>query len=110
VCGEKVTSMYNTYSYCINLHGNAYFYSNSVSNVKDCFYGRNTSNRLNIYVHAGTTTSTKVMNTSRSYSLTGKTITWTDNFATNGCYYNTAQNIYIYPVANVAAARAANGD
>ena len=43
-------------------------------------------------------------------SLVGNTITWTDDTATNGCYYNTSYNIYIYPVANVAEARVANGD
>jgi hypothetical protein len=41
------------------------------------------------------------------YSLVGGSITWTDA----GSYqYNARYNIYIYPVANVAAARAANGD
>jgi hypothetical protein len=102
--------MYQTYYNCYNLHGNAYFYSNSISNVVKCFCGRNTSNKLSIYVHEGSTTNTKVMNTDFLYSLTGSTITWTNDYATNGCYYNTSQNIYIYPVANVAAAREANGD
>jgi hypothetical protein len=45
-----------------------------------------------------------------SAGLVGSAITWTDETATNGYYYNTAHNIYIYPVANVAEARAANGD
>jgi hypothetical protein len=42
--------------------------------------------------------------------MIGSAITWTDDTTTNGCYYNTAYNIYIYPVENVAAAREANGD
>jgi hypothetical protein len=42
--------------------------------------------------------------------MVGKYITWTDDTATNGCYYNTSYNIYIYPVANVAEAKIANGD
>jgi hypothetical protein len=47
---------------------------------------------------------------SNYYSIVGSPITWTDDFATNGCYYNTSYNIYIYPVANVEATRIANGD
>jgi hypothetical protein len=45
-----------------------------------------------------------------SYSLVEATITWTNDYTTNGCYYNNAYNIYIYPVTNVAEARIANGD
>ena len=48
--------------------------------------------------------------TNNTSSLVGTNITWTDDTATNGCYYNTYYNIYIYPVENVAAARTANGD
>jgi hypothetical protein len=48
--------------------------------------------------------------TNNTSSLVGATITWTDDTATNGCYYNTQYNIYIYPVDDVAAARTANGD
>jgi YHS domain-containing protein len=109
VCGENVTIMTNAYSNCYNLAGNAYFYSNLVSAVSDCFAGRNISNRLNIYVHSGSTTYNTLMRTNIS-SLIGQNITWTDDFATNGCYYNATANIYIYPVANVAEARATNGD
>ena len=64
---------------------------------------------LNIYVHDGSTSLTTLKCTN-TYSLVGATITWTDDTATNGCYYNATQNIYIYPVANVEAARIANGD
>jgi hypothetical protein len=45
-----------------------------------------------------------------TFTLVGGAITWTNDTATNGCYYNTAYNIYIYPVANVAEAKIANGD
>ena len=41
-------------------------------------------------------------------SLVGTTITWTDDTTTNGCYYNTSYNIYIYPVEDVAASRLEN--
>ena len=108
VCGNNVTDMDDTYYNCPNLFGNGYFYSNKVAKIKNCFYGRNTSNRLNLYVPANSTT----LNTclyNNTYSMVGTNITWTDDTATNGRYYNTQYNIYIYPVENVAAARAANG-
>ena len=108
VCGPNVTSMIGAYRGCTNIHGNTYFYSNSIANAANCFQGRNTSNRLNIYVHAGTTTNTTVMYTN-AYSLVGTTITWTTDTA-NNCSYNTVRNLYIYHVSNVAEARAANGD
>jgi len=98
-----------TYCNCTNIQGNTYFYSNSISNVRNCFYNRNTSNRLNIYVYAGTTTNSTVRQTTSTTSLTGKAITWTTD-ATNNCSYNTTYNLYIYHVANVEAARIANGD
>ena len=109
VCGLNVTDMGDTYLNCPNLYGNMYMYSPSVSNVQRCFYGRNTSNMLNIYVTVNSTSQTTLMNYTNTYSLVGADCTWTDDTADNR-YYNTASNIYIYPVENVAAARAANGD
>ena len=109
VCGEKVEKMPYTYYECPNLYGNMYMYSPNVSNVQSCFYGRNTSNMLNIYVTANSTSQTTLMNYTNTYSIIGKNCTWT-NDTTNNRYYNTAANIYIYPVENVAAAREANGD
>ena len=100
--------MVNTYRNCTNIQGNTYFYSNNISNVRNCFYNRNTSNRLNIYVHAGTTTNTTVMATNTN-SLVGASIAWTNDTA-NNCRYSTYYNLYIYYVANVEAARVANGD
>jgi len=101
--------MYGTYQKCPNLRGNSYFYSPNVANAQSCFYGRNTANILRIYtVKNSTTMSTLLVN--NASSLVGATITWTDDTATNGCYYNTQYNIYIYPVDDVAAARTANGD
>ena len=106
VCGNNVTSMSSTYRNCYNLHGNAYFYSNRVSNIYNCFYGRNSSNTLNIYVHNGSSTLSR-LKYNNSYSLVGTSITWTNA----GTYlYNTSYNIYIYPVDNVADARRENGD
>jgi hypothetical protein len=109
VCGNNVIGMYGTYYNCYNLSGNMYMYSNNVSNMKNCFYGKNNSNRYNIYAYQGTTTWNTLRINNKS-SMVGANITWTDDVAANGCYYNTKYNIYIYPVANVAEARIANGD
>ena len=106
VCGENVTNMYNTYYNCKNLSGNGYFYSANINNARNCFRGKNNSKRLNIYVPSDSTTLTTMLY-STTYSLVGAAITWTNEGA---YHYNTAYNLYIYPVANVAAARAANGD
>lgn len=106
VCGPNVIGIGYAYYNCPNISGNVYFYSNSITNVRNCFYGHNTSNRLNIYVHAGTTTNTYI-HRSNVQSLVGATVTWTNK----GTYqYNATRNIYIYPVANVEEARIANGD
>jgi hypothetical protein len=109
VCGENVTNMADTYFNCYNLMGNAYFYSTKITNVARCFNGRNTSNVLNIYVPINSNSLNTCLR-NNSQSLVGTDCTWADDTATNGCYYNTAYNIYLYPVENVAAARTANGD
>ena len=106
VCGPNVISMgyeyiinCGTYGNCPNIQGNSYFYSPNVNVVRGCFYNRNTSNMLNIYVQENSTT----MNTcliSNGMSLISSAITWTNDSA-NKRYYNTSANIYIYPVANV---------
>jgi hypothetical protein len=99
ICGPNVDNMYYAYYGCTNLYGNMYMYSNNVSDMESCFEGRNNSNMLNIYVHNGSTTlNTLLIN--NTYSLVGAAITWTNNGV---CYYNDLQNIYIYPVSNVAA-------
>jgi hypothetical protein len=107
VCGNNVTNMSSTYENCTNLSSNVYFYSNKISNVWNCFYGKNNFNRLNIYVHNNTTSLNTLLITN-SYSLVGNTIAWTNDVATNGYHYNTDYNIYIYPVANVKMAHLEN--
>ena len=98
-CGPNVTNMAEAYYNCTNLSGNAYFYSSVVSNMRNCFYNKNNSKRLNIYVPANSTTNTTI-HYNNTYSIVGKTITWTNP----GSYqYNTTYNIYIYPVENVEA-------
>ena len=99
VCGPNVTSMSWAYRNCPNIQGNSYFYSPNVNDAASCFYGRNTSNMLNIYVQENSNTlNTCLIN--NTDSITGSAITWTNDSA-NKRYYNTQANIYIYPVANV---------
>ena len=86
---------------------NAYFYSSKVSNAVNCFRSRDTSNRLGIYVTENSTTFNSLTKTSNTQSIVGYNITWTNGGA---YHYNATYNIYIYPVADVAAARVANGD
>ena len=109
VCGPNVTNMAYAYSDCTNIQGNLYIYHNKTSNVACCFNNKISANRLNIYVHSGSNTLGRLRSTNIQ-SIVGKEITWTDDTATNGCHYNTAYNIYIYPVANVEESRIANGD
>ena len=106
VCGNNVKYMAYAYCNCKNIGGNAYFYSKNVSTLVNCFRGKNNYRRLNIYVPSGSTTNTTVHYTNNS-SIVGANITWT---SASGYRYNTTYNIYIYPVSNVAANRAANGD
>jgi hypothetical protein len=106
ICGPNVTSMSGTYANCKNISGNAYFYSTEINSVTTCFGGKNNSKRLNIYVPANSTTNT-IIRRNNTQSLIGRNIVWTNS----GSYtYNKTYNIYIYPVANVAAAAIANGD
>jgi hypothetical protein len=95
--------MSEAYYRCYNLSGNMYMYSNNVSNMKNCFYGKNNSRRYNIYAHPNTITWNTLIR-SNSLSLMGYSITWTNDITTNGCYYNASYNVYIYPVVNVRKA------
>jgi hypothetical protein len=109
ICGKSVGTMNHAYYGCVNLSSNGYFYSNYIYDVNGCFGYRTTLNRINLYVSSNSKTLNTCLCNNTASMVCGK-ITWTDDTATNGCYYNTQYNIYIYPVENVAAARAANGD
>ena len=74
-----------------------------------CFQNCNFKAPFNLYVPAKSNTLNTCLDTSQYGALVSDGVTWT-NDTTNNRYYNTKHNIYIYPVANVAAARAANGD
>lgn len=106
VCGNNVKDVSYAYSHCNSIGKNGYFYSSVVNNARYCFGAKNNSRRLNLYVPANSTTNTTV-HYNNVYSLVGANIAWTTN---STCSYNTKYNIYIYPVANVAAAAIANGD
>ena len=77
--------------------------------MRNCFYNRNNSTSLKLYIKNGSTTLNTALITNTS-SMVGNSIVWTDDTAVNGYYYNTQYNIYIYPVEDVEAARIANGD
>ena len=68
---------------------------------------------LNIYVHSGNKSLTQCLSYKSGdnmFDYTESSSLWTDATTTNGYYYNTSHNVYIYPVANVEEARIANGD
>lgn len=110
IIGPNVYGVDNCYANCTNLR-NAYVYSNYIGYASGCFKRPNNSNtRLNIYAHDGSTTIRQLIQTYSFATVTGSSMSWVNDYATNGCYYNTSYNIYIYPVANVAAIQEANGD
>ena len=93
--------LYNAFKNCISLTGNFYLDSNDAE-VSNCFAGKDNSTMLNVYVPASSSTFVNCIRNDY-YTLTGTTITWT-NDTTYNRYYNTAYNIYIYPVDNVKQA------
>jgi hypothetical protein len=94
VCGNKVTDISYAYDHCSNLHGTMKIFSKNIKAVAQCFLGRNTSNRLNIYVYNGSTTCNTIRNKiTRTDSITGTNIVWTE---IDTGFYNSEQNIYIY--------------
>ena len=100
VCGPNVTTMFGTYYGCTNLSNIAYIYSNEVTDVTNCFYGRDNTKTLYIYVPTtGNTLNTFLTNTASS--IIGEPITWAD-YTSMGCYVNSDQRIYIMPVDDVA--------
>ena len=62
VCGNSVVNMANTYRDCPNLYGDFYVNSDKITNAKNCFYGRNNKNTLNILVNFGTNSNTSFYN------------------------------------------------
>lgn len=105
ICGNKVANMSNCYARCINIKGDAYFYSKDIYNAHRCFYGRNTSNRLNIYIPKDSDSVNVLTLPDSASSITGNQISWTYDIR---CCYNTLENIYIYPVDDVEEAKKDN--
>jgi hypothetical protein len=124
VCGASVTTMNNSYAGCTNITTgtigpnvvtarnaysnctklkNLYIYSNKIKEPYNIVRGKSNSVRLNIYFPS--TGPNTYYNTHYSIiedmyygSITGTNITWTQSGSN---YYNTAYNIYLYPVSNV---------
>ena len=91
VCGPNVTSMYCTYRNCTNVYGDMYIYSNNITNMIDCFSGRNTSKQLNIFVNFGTNSYTSV----RTNIIADEALDWTVPDGSIYCYNDTA-NILVF--------------
>ena len=64
--------------------------------IQGCFYGKNNSNRYNIYAYQNSTTWNYLYKNTGTNSIVGANITWT-NYS-NGAFYNTAYNIYVLPL------------
>lgn len=112
IVGANVTNLYWAFARSTdNMGGNSYIYANNITDVWWAYRRVNGSApRLNIYFHANTTTHDSIMGAksqNTETSLTGQVMTFTHY--SNGCS-KVWQNLYFYPVTNVAAARAANGD
>jgi hypothetical protein len=98
------------------MSGNCYIYSNDITNIAWAFRRVREEGdnrifpRLNIYFHANTTTNNTILgpaSQNNSTSIVGQILTF--NLEDDGSY-SIWSNLYFYPVASVAAARAANGD
>lgn len=95
----SINNLNNMFYNCPNIYGNIYIHCNLIStsswaaDLNKCFYGRDNSRQLNLFVVAGGAInywlSTRCMPTS------GARLTWTQDTA-NSCYYNTADNLYVY--------------
>lgn len=108
VIGSNVNNMYYAFFGCRNLSGNAYIYSNTLTNTQYCFINRDINARLNIYVHAGSSTNTYIYQKARiANALFNKIYIFTRN-TSNSCYYNASCNTYVYYVNNVEDAYKAN--
>jgi hypothetical protein len=107
VCGPNVTDVSYAYDYCSNFKPNVYFYSNNITSVTNCFGAWGSRNMLNIYVPQNSITLNTCLNENRYKSITGSNCRWISD---GNYYYDTNSRFRIYPVADVEAARTANGD
>ena len=103
VCGDNVIDMAYAYSDCYNLYGNmniSSFTNKSSSEsglVKNLFYLRDTSNRLNIFVPYGSNNIFNILQNANTIpnSITGSNFNWILDLS-NDRFYNASVNIYVY--------------
>lgn len=107
IVGSNVTNATGAYANCENISRNAYIYSNNITDMLRIFDRTRYYSAFNIYVHEGSATHALISSGNSNGSMFGVSLTWTNA----GTYlYNASYRTYVYLVANVAAARAANGD
>lgn len=101
VCGDNVTSMDHTYYNCYNLYGEMHMYSNDVSTMHNCFFGRNTSNELIIYVQRDTQSMDACLASDMDDSMVGDYVDWEEHYDENdNLYYHLSYyNISVYPIS-----------
>lgn len=93
-----INNLVNTFYNCPNVYGNMYIRYNKATaysqvNLRTCFYGRDNSKQLNIFVAAGKSVNAWLY--SIGTPTNGTKLTWTQDTA-NSCYYNTVDNLYVY--------------
>ena len=91
--GAGVTNLSGAFKNCSNFGSNVTVLSSGVTNIKNMFYGKNNSKRVNVFVPAGSTTNTTFNNVAPMFNVSSVTMT---NDTANNCRYNTARNIYVY--------------
>lgn len=93
VCGDNVVNLDYTYYNCHNLYGEMYINYNGTDAVSAnrCFYGRNASNKLTIYIKPNSLWNNWFYE--HPTEVTGTTATWT--LIDGVKYYNTAINIVV---------------
>lgn len=107
IIGENIRYISEAYYGCSNMTGNFYIYSNNISSISNCFFGRSVNTRLNIFIPKNTVTY-DTFSSSKSY-LFNSWSSW-NNSTDNTYWYNNDFNAYIYPVDDIAATREENGD
>ena len=78
---------------CSKIQGGEIRLYSSCTNVYQMFFGKNNSNRYNVYVVKSSTLDTALRNNSIAGRIVGTNLTWTT--MTNG-YYNSTYGIYVY--------------
>jgi hypothetical protein len=80
-----------------------YIKSNNVTNLTKVFYNKPSTIPLSIFVHAGSTTFNTAISNSASSSVTGTALSIIDDMNTHGCYMDSTNKVYIYPLDDVQA-------